>query len=898
MLENVLKTINELLNEEKWTRATLNSYSINNFKDLDNLISQTKDEGIEKEILSACEEHLKHTKNSIIALYISGIISLSRQLVDDSNLIILIGIFMDNHKWNIVEFLCDRILEFGENKYALKTLAQSYENKNEQEKRYKVWERLIKVDYEEAEIVNLLAERKENEGDLESSIEYYKKAMHRFINKKMFSNVKNIWEKLIEYAPEDTDFFFSIERKVVKVLNGERASLLLNLLYPYYKEIEDWDTTIEILKRILGYEPKNSAARKEIVECFRRKYKDHSQLEEYVRISNITQGWRNVHDAIMDFEKHISFDAENYVYHRSWGIGKIVNIKDDLFIIDFASKPGHKMSLKMAVKALKILSPDHIWVLKSTRSKNELKEQIQNDTAWTLRIIIKSFDNAADMKKIKAELVPSILSSSEWSKWSTEARKILKTNSAFGNLPYQIDKFVVKDKPISFEEKTFNKFTAERNFFNRIGAIQDYLDNADPDSDYFAEMFSYFTGFLKSFSIVTELVISSYLLIQKIITIHPYLNPGLEYDFKELFDQIDDLEDLFSKITDSELKRDFLLQVKKHLDNWPEIYSKIFIQYQSKNIVDELAGNKQWDILKILFNKITGHYREYREAFVWIARNQIDEDWFGTLDIKLEKILIGMVHLLDITFREISNKRDVSLNRKLNKQIQDFLFKEDKLIRFLLEAGEESITRLYTLVEDVKELDPAIKIHLKHRLKEQYPDYVFLGELEKETVRMGLLVTRMSYESKQMDLRHLLEDEIPANSKEIGIAMSKGDLRENAEYKAALEKQEMLKNAVSKLQDELRKAQIFDLSEISTDTVSFGTQVKLQNSSNNKIEEYIILGPWESEPSKNIISYLSPLGMEIWTHKQGDKLKFTINNQEFEYIIDSIEKAEVDKIKL
>ena len=58
--------------------------------------------------------HLKHSKNSIIALYISGVISLSKQLVDDANLIILINIFSDNRKWQIVEYLCQRILEFGE----------------------------------------------------------------------------------------------------------------------------------------------------------------------------------------------------------------------------------------------------------------------------------------------------------------------------------------------------------------------------------------------------------------------------------------------------------------------------------------------------------------------------------------------------------------------------------------------------------------------------------------------------------------------------------------------------------------------------------------------------------------------------------------------------------------
>src|SRR5690606_16200626 len=133
----------------------------------------------------------------IIALYISGIISLSRQLVDDTNLILLINIFTDNHKWNIVEYLAKRILGYGENKYALRTLADCYAHENEDVKVYDIWERLIRVDYEEADIVRQLAERKEAEGEIEETVDFYKKALHRYVNKKLFAQAKEVWHKLI-----------------------------------------------------------------------------------------------------------------------------------------------------------------------------------------------------------------------------------------------------------------------------------------------------------------------------------------------------------------------------------------------------------------------------------------------------------------------------------------------------------------------------------------------------------------------------------------------------------------------------------------------------------------------------------------------------------------------------
>ncbi len=895
MSEQLVKQITELLNEEKWTRATLNSYSINNFAELDDIVAATKEQSAEDEVLEVCEEHLKHTRHSIVGLYISGIISLSKQLVDDSNLIVLINIFTDNHKWNIVEYLCSRILEYGENKFALKTLADVYENKNEQDLKFKTWERYIKVDYEEAEIVKLLADRKEEQGDLENAIEFWKKALHRFVNKKMFSNVREVWEKIIEYAPEDVEFFFSIERKIVKVLSGDRAAQLLTYLIPHYTENEDWDTAIELLKRILSYERKNSEARKEIVECFRKKYEGHSQLDEYLRISNLSQSWRNVHDAIADFEKHISFDLGNYVFHSSWKIGQIKDIENDVIIIDFASKPAHRMSLKMAVSALKVLSSEHIWVLIHTKSKEELKAQVKKDPVWALKTVIRSFNNAADMKMIKEQLVPAVLTAGEWSKWSSEARKILKTDPIFGNVPEKLDRYTVRDKPISFEEKTFNKFKAQKAFFDRVQTLRDFLEHAEPDSDYFAEMFSYFTAFLKSSASINEFVLSSHMLVQQLVSIYPYLNPGLEFTFQDLIQAMENVEELFAKISDPELKKTFLIQLFQHHSDWPAVYARLFLTYQSKFIIDELVRNKKWETLRELSGQVLSHFKEYREAFVWTTRNLLEEPWFAEMEISREKLLIGMIHLLDITFREINNKRDVSFNRKINKQVMDFLFKEKNLFNYILETGEESITRLYTLIEDVKELDPSVRISLKQQIKSKFPSYQFLGDQEKEKVSMGLLATRKSYENKQKELRDIVEVQIPQNSTEIGVAMDKGDLRENAEYKAALERQGLLNSSATKIQDELQKAQIFTETRISTDTVSFGTKVRLKNLGDESTEDYTILGPWESNPAKNIISYRSPLGAELMNHKIGDELSFAISEQNFKYEVEAIDKADLSQ---
>ena len=695
----------------------------------------------------------------------------------------------------------------------------------------------------------------------------------------------------MELQPEDFESLLQIENQVVRGLGGDRGITLLEILYPHYREKEDWDASVDILKRILNHDPRKSGARAELVDVYTNRYAGHSHLEEYIKVSNLNQSWRNVHDAIADFEKHISFDEGNYVFHRTWGLGRIKEIKDDRFVIDFLKKRGHRMSLKMAVNALHILDSKHIWVLRATVPREQLKQRVKEDPSWALRTVIRSFGNAADMKRVKGELVPRILAPNEWSKWSTAARRILKTDPAFGTVSGKLDHYSVRERPISFEEKTYNKFRADKSFFSRVQTLHEFLDHAQPESEYLVEMFTYFAGFLKASSGQIENNVASFLIIEKLTRQHPHLDPGVRVSFRDLFVAIEDLEEVFQLLDGAGLAKDFLAHILHDIGAWAHVYARIFLFHPTRQILEELATAEHTEVVAELISTVVDDYREHRLPFVWLVRNDPDGDWLQNHGIKVEKVMIGMIHLLDLTYRDIGNRREVPANRKLNRQIFDYLFKERHLANFISSANEESITRIYTLVEDVKELDPSLKIRVRQRIKDKFPEYRFGDEEAKDTVRLGLLVTRLGYEDRQRELRQILEVEIPENSKEIGLALQKGDLRENAEYKAALEKQEQLKSAVSRLQEDLQNAQIFDLAEATASVISFGTEVELTNIERNTKERYVILGPWESDPKRNIISYLSPLGAELWHHRTNDELQFTINEKDFHYRIERIAKV-------
>lgn len=882
-----------MLNEEKWTRTLMANYSVASLKELDRFIDETTAQGIADDIIKVCTDHLSQTKNSVIALYVAGVLNIMRQPADESYLVQLMDLFADSKKNNIIEYICNRMLDFGENRIALTRLAECYTDENKIEQRYAVWERLVRIDTEEAELAQLIAEWKEKNGESEDAIDFYKKALIRYINKGLFANIKEIWVKLIELSPEDLDFFLHAQKKIAKQISPEKAAMLLMDLYAWYKKSEKWETALNILKLIIEYDERNPALRKEFLDCYTAIYSGHSMFDECVRLSNLTQTYRSLHEAIADFEKRIAFDKGNYVFHRTWNIGRISNITNDEVVVDFAKSRNHHMSLKMAFDSLTTLSKDHIWVLKATWPREKLRDKVKADPAWAIKIIIKSFDGRTDMKRIKAELVPSVLSPSEWNSWSSRAKDILKTDPMFGNAQDDISTFIVRDRPLSFEEKIYAQFKAEKSFFARVQFLREYIEMSnDLDTDYFEDMLSYFVSFLK-LTQANEFMVGAYLLVKELSGRYPRLQQHVTMRFADLFVQIkDSIVPIYLSLKDTELRNQFIQNIKTFVSNWPDIYIQLLPYARSAKMLDALESAGQEEKLKRMAMYVVENYKDMREAFIWLAKDLKDKPWLKELGIVREKIILTLLHILDITFKEIDSHKDTTENRKINRLVQNILFKEKDLEEFLDEAPQQVTERVYSMLADIKEVDPAIKLDLKKKIGERYPNIKFYDGNERLTVSRGLMVTAAKYEEKKHLLGHIMEVDVPANQKEIAFALSLGDLRENAEYKAAKEKQDELNSKVGKLKNELDRAQIIGPESVDASGISFGTKLTLKNLVSGEEEVFTILGPWESDPENQVISYLSPLGKHLLNHKAGETLNFTINERKFSYKVLKIAKAE------
>ncbi|MDD7610077.1 MAG: transcription elongation factor GreA [Spirochaetales bacterium] len=900
-MAELVQSVQDMLKEETWTRATISNYTQNNLKEFANIVEKAHSENCADEIYDICQEHLSHSKDSIIALYICGVLDLQKGSLDNSSLVTLVDIFKNNHKEPIVTYLCESILEDDpNNKFALRTLAEGYRAEGN-EKYWDLYAHIVKIDFEEADLARLLAEHYEEAGDVDLTISYYKKAILRYINNSNYNAIKEVWSKLIQYIPQEIDFFQLLRRKISKQMGDIRTTTLMQELYNWYKDNapskkEYWDVAITILKQNLEVEPKDIWARKEIADCFRGKYKEHSHLEEYIRTSNLTQSYRNVFEAINDFEKHIAFDKGSYVFHRNWGVGRIRKLEGDTLTINFGRIVGIKeMKLSMAVTALKPLAKDHIWVLKATMQKEDLIKSVKADKAETLKIIIRSFDNNCDFKRIKAELVPSILTPGEWTSWNSAAKKILETDSNFGVNPNDISMYTVRDGNISPEEKISNEFKAQKQFFARADLLVKFFESDDTDnsSELFAEMYSYFTGYLKNISKVNEQVLASYLLVRSISAIDKQFAFPVKETFAEIYNRIEDPKEIYLLLKDSKsthFKDDFIRCIKL-LPNWNEEYVKLFPIVLKEELLNDLIKEGHVEDVQKLVRTSFEAFKDFRETVLFFFKECQDKDWFNEAGVSYEKQLITLINIIELTFREINNHVNSTENKKINKNATDLLFKTDAIFNYMFANGEDAVKKMYTLIDDIADIDPSYKALARNKILEKYPDFKFRVSEEKKQQSVGLIVTAKKLAEKKAEVDEIQNVLIPKNAAEVADAKAKGDLKENQEYKSAKEEQHFLNLKLTNLQNELNRAVVFDPTTSTTAIISFGTVATLKDNQTGNEETYTILGPWESDPDNNVISYMAPFGDAILNKKVGDVLQFTINEHKYDYTVKNISKA-------
>lgn len=137
-------------------------------------------------------------------------------------------------------------------------------------------------------------------------------------------------------------------------------------------------------------------------------------------------------------------------------------------------------------------------------------------------------------------------------------------------------------------------------------------------------------------------------------------------------------------------------------------------------------------------------------------------------------------------------------------------------------------------------------------------------------------MTREGYDKLKTDLDRMQNGEMMELARRIAAARELGDLSENAEYHAAREDQGMLQAKINELKDKLARAFLIEKSNLPTDTVVFGSKVKVKDLDSDEEEVFILVGNGEEDYNQNKILTTSPIGQGLLGKKVGDNVEIPV----------------------
>jgi len=152
---------------------------------------------------------------------------------------------------------------------------------------------------------------------------------------------------------------------------------------------------------------------------------------------------------------------------------------------------------------------------------------------------------------------------------------------------------------------------------------------------------------------------------------------------------------------------------------------------------------------------------------------------------------------------------------------------------------------------------------------------------------------RVTYIKLTEELEHLKTKERASIAKIIDEARELGDLKENAEYHAAKDKQGLMEARISELTDVVGRAQVVEPENLAHERVSFGSTVLLCDQETDEEVKYTIVGAYESNPSKGLISIQSPMARAIIGKEEGDEVEITLPTGKKMYDIKEVSYEEI-----
>jgi transcription elongation GreA/GreB family factor len=572
--------------------------------------------------------------------------------------------------------------------------------------------------------------------------------------------------------------------------------------------------------------------------------------------------------------------------HRSWGFGRIKTVDTVFarFTIDFPGKPGHTMDLSFAADNLKPIPKDHILARKA--SDLDAVRHLAAHHLDLIKLVLNSYDGKATPDQIQAVLTPDVIRD-DWKKWWETAKREMKKDGHFIVPTKKTEPVVFQAKETSLQDRLLADFRAAKGLKARILIVTEVIKLASDLTDKKAAAGEIITALNAD--------ITSHLRTQPAVALEAVfardelaeaagLQPAtVEISAAQIWGQDLKFGPMLELIPAAKHHRALASYKEANPERWQETL-RGSLNFVSAKLVKELASlliaEGKLEVLKETLAKLVRQHTASSELLLWFGRER--SDTFA--DILGPEVFRAMLTAME---------RD-QFNEKRSNRLRDFILEDQELLNELTASADievvKDLTRALQLSPVFDDMD---KRSLLARLVKKHPAVQSLVSGEQTKQDSTIQVSWESLERRRLEYQELVQKKIPANSKEIAIARSYGDLRENHEYKSAKEMQKILMRRKEELEAQMMRARGTDFSNAKTDTVNIGTVVGATDLATNQHENFTILGAWDSDPDKGIISYLTPIGQALLNRKVGDEVEFELHGTKRRHRIESIAAAQI-----
>ncbi len=681
-------------------------------------------------------------------------------------------------------------------------------------------------------------------------------AAKQALTQKDFKRLDDLWTEMVLDETVPLDDFFAITTELKKSHESKHAFMLLEMLATHLETNKEYRKAIDVYKNMIYHVKDNTKIRVKLARLYKDAYAKSEHLNAYIEISGLRSN-EPIFKTLEKLDEFLKYDRGRFFYFERYGVGEVVDVlpsKKEI-VVDFEKKKRHFLTINVARGLLTPIDETHFLYMKH-KDTVALKEMVEKDPVGLINLILKSFKEPLTASHIKKHLQGIVQKENVNRFWEKVRKKLEKDKN--------ISVSGKTAKTYAYTESEYDKAETEIAAFNRAPEKEQYTRA----EEYAKKMPDVFEKILPTLIETGNRIYKKEpALALDILMLCEDLHVGatFSYTIDKILEQ-EIFEHIIVRLHNLEHQRRLLKMIKeKNPREWQDIAKKLVFKVTDGKLLDAIEEELKYipDKLKDIYYTIFSLPKHYPQQFQWI----------------LKKIQSGSLQeYLSISFIP---KLIESLNYV--KGIKAIIYKIlslknfDRLIKDAADSDAKRIVETInssTILEDYKKKDflKVIEYHFPH---------LFVKESNV------IYTTEAALKRKKEELERIMDIEIPENKKEISRAREYGDLSENYEYKAAKERQDQLYQKVRIIESELANAQIIDPAKVSTNQVDIGTKITLKNLQDGELTHYTILGRWDTDLERNIISNEAPIAHSLLNKVHGDQVMI----DGIEYQIIEIEKG-------